>query len=148
MGLEKRGPLFLFRFFKFFKRQILLPAGFISHLYFFVINARSLPHLGQNLNETCKDSPHVEQKHGGEGRRRSCVTVPFSLPTLGVLGRMCREDVEMCCEDFEMCCEDFRICTEFKMCCEEFGMCFEEFGIKCVVHNLKCVFNNSKYVVR
>ena len=35
--LKKRGPLFLFRFFKFFKRQILLPAGFISHLYFFVI---------------------------------------------------------------------------------------------------------------
>ena len=34
---NKRGPLFLFRFFKFFKRQILLPAGFISHLHFFVI---------------------------------------------------------------------------------------------------------------
>ena len=45
-GAWKRGPLFLFRFFKFFKRQILLPAGFISHLYFFVINARSFPHLG------------------------------------------------------------------------------------------------------
>ena len=23
--------------------------------------ARSFPYLGQNLNETCKDSPHVEQ---------------------------------------------------------------------------------------
>ena len=62
-------------------------------------------------------------KHGVEGRRRSCITIPFSLPTLGVLGRMC-------CGDFEMCCEDFEMYCEFKMCFKEFGMCFEEFGMR------------------
>ena len=62
-------------------------------------------------------------KDGVEGRRRSCVTVPFSLPTLGVLGRMCCRDYEICCEDFEMYCKDFRICSEFKMCVEEVEIC-------------------------
>ena len=62
-------------------------------------------------------------KDGAEGRRRSCVTVPFSLPTLGVLGRMCCRDYEICCEDFETYCEDFRICSEFKMCVEEVEIC-------------------------
>ena len=38
---------------------------------------------------------HTWTKHGVQGRRRSCITVPFSMPTLGVLGRMC-------CEEFEI----------------------------------------------
>ena len=62
---------------------------------------------------------------------RRCVTVPFSLPALGVLGRMCCEDFEMCCEDFEMCCEDFEMCCEDFRICSGFKMCFEEFGMCC-----------------
>ena len=62
-------------------------------------------------------------KDGVEGRRRSCVSVSFSLPTLGVLGRMCCRDYEICCIDFEMYCEDFRICSEFKMCFKEVEIC-------------------------
>ena len=36
--------------------QLVSSRTFISLLF-----ARSFPHLGQNLNETCKDSPHVEK---------------------------------------------------------------------------------------
>ena len=32
-----------------------------SRTFIFLLFARSFPHLGQNLNETCKDSPHVEK---------------------------------------------------------------------------------------
>ena len=100
--------------------------------------ARSFPHLGHNLNETGKDSPHVETKHSIEGRRRSCVTVSFFLcQDLGSWGEcvvkifeMCCEDFEMCCEDFEMCCDDFRIFSEFKMCFEELGMCCALFEMR------------------
>ena len=98
--------------------------------------AGSFPHLGQNSKETCTGSTRWT-KHGFE--ERSCVTVSFSLPTLGFLGLMCSEDFEISCEDFEMCCEDFEICCEdFDMCredfriCSEFKMCFKEFGMCCV----------------
>ena len=76
---------------------------------------------------------------GVEGRRRSCVTVPFSLPTLGVLGRMC-------CEDFEMCWKIFKCVVKIS----EFVVnlkCVSR-NLECVVHNLKCILNNSKCVVR
>ena len=81
-------------------------------------------------------------KHGVERRRRSWVTVPFSLPTLGVLGRMCWEDFEMCCEDFEMCCEDFKCVAKILKCVVKIS----EFvvNLKCFPKNLECVLNNSK----
>ena len=94
--------------------------------------ARSFPHLGQNLKETCKDSTRWT-KHGFEGRRRSCVTVSFSLPTLGFLGRMCSEDFEISCEDFEMC-------LKISKCVVKIS--------KYVVKISICVVKISKYVAK
>ena len=134
---EKRGPLFLFRFFKFIKRQILLPAGFISHLYFFVI-CKVLPAFRTKFERNLQRLSTRGTKHGVEGRRRSCVTVPFSLPTLAVLGRMC-------CEDFEMCCEDSKCVAKILKCVVKISKFVV--NLKCVSKNLRCVSRNLKCVV-
>ena len=39
--------------------------------------ARSFLHLGQNLNETCKDSPHMEQNIASKEGEGAASTVSF-----------------------------------------------------------------------
>ena len=73
-----------------FERQILLPSRFISHLYFFVV-CKILPAFRTKFEWNLQRLSTRGTKHGVEGRRRSCVSVRFSLPTLGVLRRMCCE---------------------------------------------------------
>ena len=60
-----------------------------SRTFISLLFARSFPHLGQNLNETCKDSPHVEKsrRKKEELRNRSFFSANTWGPGANVLRR-------------------------------------------------------------
>ena len=57
--LKKVACCFSFVSLNSLKDRVFLPL--VSSRTFISLFASSFPHLGQNLNEACKDSPHVEQ---------------------------------------------------------------------------------------
>ena len=92
----KRGPLFSFVSLNSLKDRVFLPLVSSRTFISFVI-CKILPAFRTRFERNLQRLSKRGTKHGVEGRRRSCVTVPFSLPPLGVLGRMCCEDFEWIC---------------------------------------------------
>ena len=108
--------------------------------------ARSLPHLGQNLNETCKDPPHVEQNIASRKEKELRNRFLFLCQDLGSWGE-CVVKISKCVAKISKCVAKILKCvakiSEFVVN----SKCVSK-NWECVVHYLKCVLNNSKCVVK